>query len=913
MGSIEFRVLGPLEVAVDGVCAELGGAKQRALLAELLLQAGHAVSRDALVDAIWGDDAPRSAVGSLQVYVHGLRRAFDANRIETSGAAYRLHVEPGELDLEQFRAAVKRARAALTEGRPAAAAADLDRALALWRGGALADLPGHAGGRALEQERLEAAELRNDAWLELGRHDLVLPALERLIADQPYRERLRAQQMLALYQAGRQAEALGAYRRASTVWRDELGVEPTPMLQELERAILRHDPSLSQPSLRAAEPRLPVPVTPLVGRRLEIAAVGALLRSDARLVTLVGPGGTGKTRLAIAAAAELAPELPGGAIFVDLSAVADPELVLPTVEQEAGDELRRREVLLVLDNFEQVLAAAGRISELLASAPQLRVLVTSRAPLRLAAEREYPVPPLPLPRPNATPAELEQNDAIRLFVERARTLDPAFALDTDAGRAVARLCRFLDGLPLAIELAAARTKLLAPAELADRLEQRPDTLGAGPRDVPARHATLVATIEWSYDLLRDDEREALTRLGVFAGGCTLAAAEQVCGITIDQLAALVDNSLVQRRRLPDGPRFALLETVRRFALDRLADGDEVRRRHAEWVAELAAQADAKVLGGGDSAVWLDRVEAEHDNVRVALAWFLETGAAELALEVATALRSFWEFRGHLPEGRRWLDEALAAGVEAPPDVRRKATGVAASLAFHSGDFERARELYADLLELARASDDAMGIARGLSDLGTVAAAVDDLDRAAELLRESVDAFNALGERGRAAIALANLGHVAQQRGDYDTAFAATLEALATEQELGDEPRAAVSLYNLGSFALHAGDLAESRRWLGQCFPLALQLGYREVLAYALSALVSLAVEEGDDLRAAELAGTADELLRVTGVALIPATSEIFRSAKDGVRARLGAEAYDAAQTAGRELTVEEALRRAGFA
>ena len=904
-------MLGPLEVWADGQRVELGGAKQRALLAELLLRANDAVARDTLVDALWSGDPPPSAVGSLQVYVHGLRKALGAERIETDGGAYRVRVAPGELDLDRFRAGVVGARAAQT---PADAAEALDAALALWHGDALADMPGHAGARALEEQRLEALELRNDAWLELGRHDLALPALEELVAAEPYRERPRAQQVLALYRAGRQADALAAYRAARKVWLDELGIEPTPALRELERAVLRHDPSLSLPSRTSPETRLPIAATPLVGRHLEIAAVTAILRGDARLVTLTGPGGTGKTRLALAVANEVARELADGAVFVDLSAVSDPELVLPAIA-ENGD-MRDRSLLLVLDNFEQVLGAGPHVSELLASAPGLRILVTSRAPLRLASERVYPVPPLPLPRAATTGvAELAQNEAVRLFVERAHAADPSFALDAENAVAVARICRFLDGLPLAIELAAARTRLLPPAELADRLEQRPDALGPGPRDVPERHATLVATIEWSHDLLGADERAAFARLGVFAGGCTLEAAESVCGVSIDELASLVDSSLVQRRRSPAGPRFAMLETVRRFALDRLdlSGGDAVRRRHVEWLVDLAETANAEVMSGRDTVAWLDRLEAEHDNLRAALAWLLDSGDAVTALRLASSLRAFWEFRSHLAEGGRLLDDALAAGADAPAEVRATAVGVASALAFHRGEFDRARELYAELLELARARGDAEGIARGLSDLGTVAAAIGDLERAAELLQESVDAFQELGEHGRAALALGNLGHVAFQRGDYTRAVEATLEALATERANGDGPRAVVSLYNLGSYALDQGDVDEARRWLGECFPLALELGYREVLAYALTALVMLALAEGDDARGAELAGTTDELLAATAVGLIPTTREQYDAAKETLRRSLGDEAFTSAYGVGSTHTVEEALSRSGFA
>ncbi len=475
MGSdvTEFRLLGPVQALAGGEPVPLGGPKQRAVLAELLLHPGGVVTRERLVDAVWGEEPPESAKTSLQVYVHGLRRAVGADRIETHGDGYRVRVDPEELDLSRFERLVAGAERALAEGRPGQAEADLAAASGLWHGPALADLTDQpvartAAGR-LEELRLRAIELRNDARLALGEHGALLPELDALVAEHPFRERLREQQILALYRAGRQADALEAYRTARAALVDELGVEPGPALQELERAILRQDAALAAaaptPGRRA---RLPVPANPLIGRRLEVAAVEALLRNDAgRLVTLTGVGGTGKTRLALAVAEALASELRDGAVFVDLSAIRSGELVLPTVAQalELGDTedvptaLRDRSLLLVLDNLEQLDDAAGPVRALLEAAPRLRVLATSRTPLRISAEREYPVPPLPVPATGGFEA-LVANDAVRLFAIRAQSVDPEFALTDSNVDDVARICRRLDGLPLAIELAAARSKVL---------------------------------------------------------------------------------------------------------------------------------------------------------------------------------------------------------------------------------------------------------------------------------------------------------------------------------------------------------------------------------------------------------------------------------------------------------------------
>ena len=501
---IEFRILGSVEAVGDDGPLALGAPKQRALLSLLLLHANTVVSRDRLVDALWGDDPPRSAVSSLQVYVHGLRRVLGPDRIERHGTGYRLRLDPGELDLARFDRLVETAAAALAAGRAGEAAEDLVRAVALWVGAPLADLAGEpvheAEAAQLEERRLRALELRHDAELALGRDDELVPELERLIAAEPYRERFRVQHALALYRSGRQVDALAACRAARELLLEELGIDPGPELQELERRILRHDPSLTAPE--APEParlRLPTPPTPLVGRRLEVAAVSALLRrGDVRLVTLTGPGGAGKTRLALAAAAELGPELSDGAVFVDLASVRDPALLGLALAQtlgasETGEDveevlaagLATKSMLLLLDNLEQLVPHVELVARLLAAAPRLLVLATSRTPLRLAGEHEYPVPPLALPQSAETSfEELASNDAVRLFAARAGAVDPAFQLDEENAVAVAEVCSRLDGLPLAIELAAARSKLLSPETLSLRLDRALDLLVGGARTCP---------------------------------------------------------------------------------------------------------------------------------------------------------------------------------------------------------------------------------------------------------------------------------------------------------------------------------------------------------------------------------------------------------------------------------------------
>jgi predicted ATPase/DNA-binding SARP family transcriptional activator len=920
----QFRILGPVDASIDGQPASLGAPKQRALLALLLLNRGRVVPAEQLVDGLWGEEPPASATQSLQVYVHGLRRALGSERIETVGRGYRAVVADEELDLDRFERALARGRAALEAGRADDAADDLREALALWRGPALGDLPWEAR-RAAEAERLEelrltAVELRFEAELACGRHDAVVAELEALTAEHPYRERFLQQRALALYRAGRQAEALEVCRDARRALAEELGLEPSPALQELERAILRQEPSLAAPAARERSTKpLPVPPTPLVGRRLELAAVSALFRDEgARLVTLTGPGGTGKTRLGLAIAHALEPELRDGALFVSLAPVASPELLVPTIAEALGvreggerslaqsvtEHLRERRLLLVLDNFEQLLAAAPAVADLLAAAPRLFVLATSRAPLRLAAEHDYPVPPFATPAADLPFEKLVQSDALRLFAARARAVDPGFELDEPAAREVARVCGRLDGLPLAIELAAARSPLLTPAQMLERLEREPQLLGTGPRDAPARHQTLAATIRWSYDLLEPEERLAFARLGVFAGGCTLEAAEHVCDVTLESLGVLVDNSLLRRRDL----RFTMLETVRHFAVERLEEDGaaELRRRHAEWLAELAEAARTANLAGEDPVPWLDRLEAEHDNIRAALGWAV--GAeVELALELVSALRPFWEMRGHFGEGLRWAEQALAADGTAAPEVRTKAVAFAAGAAMRVGDLARADELYREVLELAHELGDTEGQARALSDLGTVAAVRGDLPDARSLLAESVERYRELDVPRGLAIALSNLGDVAGQERRFDEAIAVTTEGLEIQRDLGDKGRQAISLYNLGSYSLQNGDREASPEWLERAVALSFELGYKEVLAYALASFARLCVLDGDAARAAHLSGIADRLLADAGLQLQPTEHGLFAEAKAAALEQLGDD-YVAIHAAAMDAPLEQALR-----
>ena len=917
--SIEFRILGSVEVVGDDGLLALGAPKQRALLALLLLHANTVVSRDRLVDAVWGTEPPRSAVSSLQVYVHGLRGVLGAERIERHGTGYRLQLDPAELDLSRFERLVGAAADALAAGHAADAAEDLRRALALWRGAPLADLAGEpvqaAEAGQLEERRLRAIELLHDAELAVGRHDELVPELERLIAAEPYRERFRAQHALALYRSGRQVDALAACRAARELLVEELGVEPGPELQELERRILRHDAALTAPEAPApARLRLPTPPTPLVGRRLEVAAVCALLRrDDVRLVTLTGPGGAGKTRLALAAAAELGPELRDGAVFADLAPIRDPALLGSAVVDALGasesgapvedvlaDYLRDRRVLLVLDNLEQLVPDVELVSRLLATAPRLLVLATSRTPLRLAGEHEYPVPPLELPEPGPQTSfeQLAANDAVRLFAARAGAIDPEFQLDEGNAAAVAEVCARLDGLPLAIELAAARSKLLPPEAMSRRLDRALDLLVGGAQDLPGRQRTLRATLEWSHGLLADGERRLFARLAVFAGGWTLESAEAVCGEDgldiFETLASLVDESLVRPLRRPTGePRFGMLETIREFAaelLDASGEKEAVRRRHCEHILARVEEGAAAWHAGADPNTSLFPIlDEEHGNLRAALRWAAAVGELELEVRLAAAARWWWVVRGHLSEGRRFFDDVFEHTVGGPKELRAQALVLGAIFPFRQGETRLAADLLQESLELYRELGDEEGIARSIAELGGVAIANGDLDNAVALYEEAVPLFRRQGHSSRVAASLGNLGTIAHMREDYETAVGYYAEAIELAKATGDIDGAAVNLHNLARSELGAGRVDRGLEALRESLAIARELGYREVIAYCLGGLAEAAMLEAEPERAAVMLGASEQLFREIGVVLSPDEDQSQARLHSFLREELGAE------------------------
>jgi predicted ATPase len=742
--------------------------------------------------------------------------------------------------------------------------------------------------------------------------------------------------MLALYRSGRQAEALHVYQATRRALVDELGIEPSRELQRLERQILNHDPALavadavSAPrKLVTAQASLPRQPTSLVGREREIREVmGLLQRPEVRLVTLTGTGGTGKTRLAVQVAAELLGDFADGVIFVGLAPLQDFGLVPTTaalalgvlatsgdtIAEDLARHLHDRELLLVLDNFEHVLAAAPLLADIAAAGAGVKMLVTSRAPLRLSAEHIYPVWPLETPDGSEDVEHLVRRESVALFESRARAVRPHFAVTPANAGAVADICTALDGLPLAIELAATRVGTLPPAALLQRLDRRLLLLRGGARDAPERQRTLRATIDWSYDLLEPEEQRLFARLAVFAGGCTIEAAESVCGderddlAVVDGLASLTEKGLARLEGSDEEPRFTMLETIREYAGERLQESatvDELRRRHAEHLLALAEAEEPNLIGIGSHRQSLDRLERDHDNLRAAMDWFDGSGETDRVLRMAAALWRFWDQNGHLVEGRSRLEGALLAD-DRPTPARANALSGAADMALTNGDLATGGRWAEAALELNRTLGNAWGTAFSLLMFAYVVGQAGNWASAQQLYAESARGFQECGDEHYALRATRSVGWAHYEGGDLDRAREIIEENLRQANAAHDEYIQGVSLRQLAEIAVDERRFEDAVSMLTESYRISRELNDLLEVAGAVARFASVLVPAGRAAAAARVLSSSTVLLEEIG-ASPPSFMRINEKTLTGIRAQLDDADFAEAWEQGRALTADEAV------
>ena len=771
----DFRILGELEVLQDGRPVDLGSPRQKALLTRLIVSAGETVSTDRLIDDLWCDAAPDKAKRTLQVHVSRLRKALgdDGVLLERSGHGYRLASEWDSVDAGRFESLAAEGELALSAGDPEAARSLLGMALDLWRGPPLAEFPDDTFAREvaarLDEIRISAEEARLWADLRLGHHASAVSELNDLVACYPFRETFREQLMLALYRSGRQAEALRAYQGARSCLVAELGLEPGSGLQTMENRILSQDPTLDLVAPdRVAQDlgQLPAYLTSFVGRAEELERAGALLRQE-RLLTITGAPGVGKTRFALEIARTLARGFDDGVYFVPLASVTNPQLVDRAIAQSlrlvetrgrpvaesVKAFFRHREALLILDNFEQILRASPQVGELLGAAPDLTIVVTSRSPLQISGEQRFPLPPLGVPSiaEDLDPLVLAEYDAVRLFRARARASYPAFDPDPEAMMIVGAIVARLDGLPLAIELAAGRSDVLTLDELRSLISRRVLALDGAAIDVGSRHRTMRDAISWSIELLEPEDRAFFRRLGVFEGGFTVDAAGTVCETGSDRareaVESLVARSLVSRVSDSGVSRFALLELIREFARSELAsagEGQRVTGIHARYYRKFVGELEPLLttMSGIEASLKLD---TEVDNTRAALLFALNEPDPDLGLQMAACMWRYWQSTERLVEGREWL-ESLLAMPGATDSIRANGLMALAGVAYWQADYEEAMTAYREALGLFRSFGDSLNEAEVLFSMSTTANFQDDIEHAEEYALAARNLFAEVGSK-----------------------------------------------------------------------------------------------------------------------------------------------------------------------
>ena len=920
--SFEVRVLGPVGLRIDGRDVAVGGPRQRALLALLALRPGQVAPADELVEELWAGEPTDGAEATLRSYVSRLRASLGGSApVRRTDRGYVLEVPASAVDALEFERLIREGGELLARGAARRARERLTAALALWRGRAFGEVGSEgtlaAAGERLEELRHLAIERRIEAELALGRGADLVDELESLVREQPFRERLWHHLMLALYRAGRQADALAAYHRARSALDEHLGIEPGPELRELEGAILRQD--VPAPPMGAdAGGNLPAPMTSFVGRSRELAEVRGLVSAN-RLVTLSGVGGVGKTRLALEVARQVVEAFEDGAWFVDQAPLTHPELVASNTASVLGMSLPAsttpldgllslvgdRELLLVLDNCEHLRDACAELAAaLLTRAPGVHIIATSRVTLGIPGEVDYAVPPLAVATAGRD-AGTGASDAADLFMERARAARPGLSDDGDSRATVERIVADLDGLPLAIELAAARAKALTVTDIASGLDDRFRFLVSWRRLSAARHRTLAEAMAWSFDLLEPDAQEALAQLSVFAGSFDLAAVAAVSfdgdqARALEVVQRLVDASLVMLEPAPDGrSRYRLLETVRQYAAERLAASGRTEATRAAHAGFYAALAETTPTRGAEAPRGMSRLDQELDNLRAAIDSALELGDERLHRRLTAALWRYWQVRGLLTEGRARLAAALEGGPGASADLYAAVLDGAASTAWAIGEYAEGKRYARELLAIGEASGSTALAHAGHKTLANIALRERDFEtsnehslRTVALAREIGDAISLRTAELNHAVLLMDWGRVEQ-------AIPMLEDALAGFRELGHDVGIGLSLLNLGEAAFLLGDDAGARTRFEAARSAFVAVGFRAHVAHATQGLAAVEARSGDPAVAADLLGRAAAILTEVGAAPDDFNPGIVAGASEAAKASLGEAGYGAAFDAGR--------------
>ncbi|MFN2486228.1 MAG: BTAD domain-containing putative transcriptional regulator [Acidimicrobiia bacterium] len=877
---LRFYELGPLEVTVKDKPVPLGGPKPRALLSALLVGNRRTVTVDRLVDVLWGEKPPPTAVKTIQKYVSQLRVHLGGCLL-TRPSGYLLEVGDNQVDAYRFAGLI--AKGGMTKSTEAALL--LEEALALWRGLPFAELEDDdlalAERARLEELRMTAIETLFQLRLEDGQHHSVIGALEEHVRLYPLRERLWGQLMLAYYRSSRQSEALRAYRRLASILGEELGLEPSPELRALEERILLHDPSLLATSFTPAQrtnlrPRL----NKFIGRVEELAELSELLQG-ARLLTVTGPAGSGKTRLAVELAERQLSEFRDGVWLIDLAPVVSPDQVADAMAKPFGvggsgdrptlllltDYLRDLLALLVIDNCEHLAAKVAAVAlEMLEVSPGIRIVATSRERLGIPGEVNFPLSPLPCPEEGG---EIETVDAVALFGDRARAAAPQFEVGSENRLAVAEICRRLDGIPLAIELAAARVTSFSPRDLAAHLDRRLMVLGSANTAAVARHRTLRAAIDWSYNLLSREEQTLFRRLSVFRGGFDLEATTRICAyeplevdLVLTTLPQLVDKSLITVDRLPGGAtRYRLLEMLREYGQDQLevSEVGVLRDFHASHFATMAAAA-ATGLRGHEQREWIRRLSVEHDNLRKALRW-ADGQSPELVVRMAVALARFWDAVGPRAEGHQWLRRAVELSDSMGSDAKVMAR-VAASDVFSSMRSTHSRNYAEEALIEARQAGDVVGEAQAQRALCWALALEERPDESLQAGLAALATFERLEDHWEQAFCLERLGQA-----DYRDPVASTKrlrQARILYAQVGDRTREAVVLYKLAGLDAQGGDFARAVAQAEMSVAMSRELGSAHDEAHALHEYGKIVVRAGEPARGLAILEQALEGLTKTG-------------------------------------------------